>query len=110
MIVITTLSFTGAHGPPVVMMSVTVPAMLSFGPGVYTALKSEGSLNDPSPPLLHVIPVVAVDDPASVAVAPLQIVCGVPASTVAFAKTVMVTSSLTGPQTPVGSSVVSRNV
>lgn len=112
--VITTLSLAGRHGPGgslVVKVSVTVLAVISFGPGVYIAFASVLSLNVPSPEVDHVALVAALPKvPASVAVPSEQMVWAGPASTATEAFIVMTMLSLTDTHGPVGSFVVSVSV
>src|SRR5690606_40367369 len=113
--VITTSSVAGRQGPAgslVVSVSVTVPAAMSPGPGVYTALSRLALLNVPSPSKVDHVALVALPPivPASVAVVPAHIDNGAPASTVGAGLMVITTSSLTASHTPAGSSVVSVSV
>src|SRR5690606_16210527 len=109
-IVITTLSLTGAQGPDVVIVNVTEPFVLSLGPGVYCAFGREASSNTPSPEVVQVIPVDPVKSTASCAPLLSHMVCTGPASAVAPVLTVITTSSVAASQSPPGSSVVNRSV
>ena len=56
MIVSTIASATAGQGPTgsfVVIVSVTLPELISALPGLYVALSNVVSLNEPSPPELH---------------------------------------------------------
>src|SRR5690606_15229653 len=113
--VITTSSVAGRQGPAgswVVSVSVTVPAAMSPGPGVYTAFGRLAFLNVPSPRKGDRVALVALPPivPASVAVVRAHIDNGAPASTVGAGLMVITTSSLTASHTPAGSSVVSVSV
>src|SRR5688500_3209224 len=105
----TMLSFAAGQGPAglfVVDVSVTLPLVISLGPGVYTASGSVLLLNIPSPEVIHVMEVAAPPIVASsVTVLPKQTVCGAPASTVAAGFTVIVTLSEKPAQLPVAVAV-----
>ena len=114
--VITIESAAAAHGPApsgslVVIVSVAVPLVMSFAPGVYSALGSAALSNVPSPFVVHVI-----DDapppkaPASVYVDPSQIVVSTSALTVASVLIVSVMLSVAAGHGPGGSSVVMVSV
>src|SRR5688500_263474 len=99
--VMITVSFTAGHGPDVVRVSVTVPAVTSAADGVYTALSVRLSgANAPVPPV-QVAPVAEPPKlPFNVTVLPEQIDWSPPAFTVAGGSMVIRTFCEAGAQGP----------
>ena len=97
------LALTGPHGPTgslVVYVKVTDPAVISAALVVYIAV-GVLLLKDPVPLVVHVAAVALPPiEPAIVAVLPEQIVCGIPAPTVAAASMATVVKVETGTLQP----------
>ena len=94
-----------------VMVSVTLPEVMSAADGVYTALTSVALLKVPVPEVVHVDEVALPPRlPASVKVVPEHMDASTPAFTVAPGLIVSNTASLTAGHIPAGLSVVKVKV
>src|SRR5262245_35011424 len=115
LIVMRTASLAGGHGrfdDELVSVSVTLPATISDGDGVYVGFRTlRLGLNVPVPPVHEPVVTVPVTDPLSWTCGLVaQTTWSTPALTTVIGSIVIVTWSLTGGHGPVGSFVVSVSV